>query len=86
MSIARIYEEGRIRIPAEICRSLGLRIGDKVTFTQNKNGEIVLSNASARAIHKAQEAFSGAAEALGVKDDDDVMALVNEVRYGKIER
>ena len=35
------------------------------------------------AIHKAQKAFEGLAEILGVKDDDDVMALVNEVRYAK---
>ena len=35
------------------------------------------------AIRKAQKAFEGLDEILGVKDDDDVMALVNEVRYAK---
>ncbi len=33
------------------------------------------------AIRKAQKAFEGLAEILGIKDDDDVMTLVNEVRY-----
>lgn len=46
------------------------------------NGQI-LSNASARAIRKAQAAFSGAAEAMGISSDEDVQALVDEVRYGK---
>ncbi|MBQ7733522.1 MAG: hypothetical protein IJT58_05840 [Synergistaceae bacterium] len=38
-------------------------------------------NASIQALYEAQIAFTGAAEVLGVKDDDDVQALVNEVRY-----
>ncbi len=48
-----------------------------------KDGEVVLSNASAQAIHKAQSAFSGAAEAMGISSEEDVQALVDEVRYGK---
>ena len=42
-----------------------------------------MDNASASAILKAQKALSGFAEAMGVKDDQDVQALVDEVRYGK---
>ncbi len=42
----------------------------------------MLCNASAGALAKAQKAFEGAAEMLGVKDEYDVQALVNEVRYG----
>lgn len=45
--------------------------------------EIVVSNASAAAIRKAQAAFSGAADALGVSSEDDIQALVDEARYGK---
>ncbi|MBQ9404466.1 MAG: hypothetical protein IJR35_03120 [Synergistaceae bacterium] len=41
-------------------------------------------NASLQALYEAQVAFTGAAEVLGIKDDDDVQALVNEVRYGKL--
>ncbi len=83
MNVTKLYEDGRIKIPAEVINVLGLKCGDKVAFTQKQNGEIVLSNASVRAIRKAQEAFSGLAEALGIEDDDDVQALVDEVRYGK---
>ena len=40
-------------------------------------------NASARAIRKAQTAFEGAAEAMGIVSVDDVQALIDEVRYGR---
>ena len=52
-------------------------------FFQKTNGDIVINNASAQAIYKAQTAFEGVAESMGVYNDDDVQALVNEVRYGK---
>ena len=55
----------------------------KILFLQNQNGEIVVSNASAAAIRKAQAAFDGAAETLGVSSEDDIQALVDEARYGK---
>src|SRR5699024_11692654 len=67
----------------EIRRQLGLKSGDKILFIQNQNGEIVVSNASAAAIRKAQTAFAGAAEAMGVSSEDDIHALVDEVRHGK---
>jgi hypothetical protein len=43
----------------------------------------VIENASATAIIKAQKAFAGAAEDFGVKTEDDVQRLVNEIRYGE---
>ena len=46
-----------ITVPVEIRRQLGLKSGDKILFFQNKNGEIVVSNASAAAIRKAQTAL-----------------------------
>ena len=52
-------------------------------FFQNQGEEVVLRNASATAIRKAQTAFAGLAEELGVDDEDDVQALVVECRYGE---
>ncbi len=82
MNSAKISANGQITVPIEIRRQLGLRSGDKIIFFQKKNGEIVVSNASAVAIQKAQAAFSGVAEAIGVLNDD-IQELVDEVRYGK---
>ena len=81
MNIARVSEGGRITVPFEVMQMLGLKFGDRVAFEQNANGEIVFSNVSAHAIRKAQAAFEGAADLLGVRNDADVQALVDEVRY-----
>ena len=83
MNLARVSSNGQITVPAEIRRMLGIKSGDKILFIQNANGEIVINNASAQAIYKAQKAFEGVAEQMGVYDEDDVQALVDEVRYGK---
>lgn len=83
MNLAKISANGQITVPVEIRRLLGLKSGDKILFFQNQDGEIVVSNASSKAIRKAQSAFIGAAEAMGITSEDDIQALVNEVRYRK---
>ena len=83
MNLAKISASGQITVPVEIKRQLGLKSGDKILFLQNQNGEIVISNASAAALRKAQTAFTGAAEAMRVSNEDDIQTLVDEVRYGK---
>jgi antitoxin PrlF len=71
MNLAKISANGQITVPIEIRRSLGLKEGDKILFIKRENGEIVINNASATAILKAQKAFKGVAEAIGVKDDTE---------------
>lgn len=83
MNLAKISANGQITVPIEIRRLLGLKSGDKILFFQKQDGEIVVTNASAQAIRKAQTAFSGAAEAMGMSSEDEVQALAEEVRYGK---
>lgn len=83
MNLARVSANGQITVPAEIRRLLGIKSGDKILFFQNQNGEVVINNASAQAIYKAQKAFEGVAEQIGVENEDDVQALVDEIRYGK---
>lgn len=83
MNLAKISANGQITVPIEIRRSLGLKPGDKILFFQKQDGEVVLSNVSAQAIQKAQIAFNGAAEAMGISSEEDVMKLVDEVRYGE---
>lgn len=78
-----ISANGQITVPVEIRRLLGLKSGDKILFFQKQDGEIVVSNASSKVIRKAQSAFAGAAETMGVTSEDDIQALVDEVRYGK---
>ncbi len=83
MNLAKISANGQLTLPVEIRRRLGVKTGDKVLFYEKQNGEIVVSNASAKAIAKAQQAFAGAAEEMGLAGEDDVQALVNEIRQKK---
>lgn len=83
MNLAKVSANGQITVPMEIRRLLGLKSGDKVLFFQREDGEVVVTNASAQAIRRAQSAFAGASEALGVISEDDIQTLVDEVRYGK---
>ena len=85
MNLAKVSANGQITVPVEIRRRLMLKEGDKILFIERENGEIVINNASATAILKAQKAFEGVAEAIGIKDEDEVQALVGEVRYRKEE-
>lgn len=83
MNLAKISANGQITVPAEIRRLLGLKSGDKILFYQKPDGEVVINNASAQALYKAQKAFDGVAEQMEVYNEDDVQSLVDEVRYGK---
>ena len=83
MNLAKISANGQITVPVEVRRLLGLKSGDKILFFQKPGGEVVVSNASAQAIRRAQAAFVGAADELGISGEEDIQALVNEERYGK---
>jgi len=83
MELAKVSANGQITVPIEIRRQLGLHSGDKILFYQNDEGDIVLKNASLSAIREAQTAYEGAAEEIGVKDEEDVQKLVDEVRHGR---
>ena len=81
MNLAKVSANGQVTVPVEIRRKLQLREGDKLLFVE-RNGEIVINNASATAILQAQAAFSGAAHDFGVSNDEDVQSLIAEIRYG----
>ena len=79
MELAKITTRGQITIPVEIRKKLGVKDGDKVIFLE-ENGRIIMENAAMVALKNAQDAFAGEAERLGLKTEQDVVALVKEVR------
>lgn len=83
MNLAKISANGQITVPIEVRRELGLKSGDKILFYRKQDGEFVISNASAQAIYKAQAAFTGASEAMGLSDESGMQRLVDELRYGE---
>jgi len=80
MNLAKVSANGQVTVPIEIRKKLRLKEGDKLLFVE-RDGEIVIDNASAAAIVRAQAAFAGAASDFGVADEEDVQSLVDEVRY-----
>lgn len=79
MEVAKITSKGQITIPIDIRRRLGVKEGDKILFIEEQ-GKIVMMNSSMEALRKAQAAFAGEADRLGLKDEQDVADLVSELR------
>ena len=86
MNLARVSANGQITVPTDIRNLLNIKEGDKISFI-DRNGEIIIDNASAKAILNAQKAFNGVAESLGSPDEETIQSWVDEVRYCKdVER
>ena len=79
MELAKVTSKGQITIPVAIRKMLGIKEGDKVLFVEDE-GKVVLMNASTNALLRAQKAFEGVAEELGIYDEQDVVELVKEIR------
>ena len=79
MEVAKITSKGQITIPVGVRRRMNLKDGDKVIFLE-QGGRFYVENAALVAITRAQEAFQGEAERLGLKDEQDVVDMVKEVR------
>lgn len=79
MELAKITSKGQITLPIAIRRALSLEDGGKVAFIE-KDGQYILANPAKIAFSEAQSAFAGEAERIGLKDLDDVVSLVKEIR------
>lgn len=84
MSIAKVTSQGQITIPADIRKLLGVRPGGKVVFIQEGN-RVMMANATVEAFEQMQRAFAPEAERLGLKDEQDVVDLVKQVRRERRE-
>ena len=79
MELAKITAKGQITLPITIRRQLNLKDGDKVAFVE-KDGQYTIVNPTVIAFENARKAFDGEAERLGLKNINDVVNLVKEVR------
>jgi AbrB family looped-hinge helix DNA binding protein len=79
VELAKVTSKGQVTIPVEIRRKLGIKNGDKVLFIE-ESGRVYMLNSSMDALREAQRAFAGEAERVGLKDDNDVMAMIKELR------
>jgi len=79
MEVAKVTSRGQITIPIDIRKKLGVKEGDKVIFLEDGQ-RIIVANAAKIAFANMRTAFAGEAEKFGLKDEKDVVALVDEVR------
>ena len=77
---AKVMSKGQITIPKDIRELLGLSCGDRVTFIVDGNNGVRLVNSAAYAMQLLQDGMSGAAEKAGLSSEEDVMAMISEMR------
>lgn len=79
MELAKVTSKGQITIPVEIRNKLGIKEGDKVLFVEEGN-RIFMVNSTLMALKEAQDAFQGEAERVGLKDEQDVVDMIRQMR------
>lgn len=80
LTVAKMTAKGQITIPVDVLKAIGIREGDKVMFIRSDDGTISIRNATLEAIRRAQAGFEGAAEEAGLRNEDDLVALIRMVR------
>jgi hypothetical protein len=76
---AKVMSKGQITIPKDVRTVLGVSNGDRVTFIVE--GNIVrLVNSAVYAMQVLQDEMAGEAQRTGLNSEEDVMALVKEMR------
>lgn len=76
---AKVMAKGQVTIPKDIREVLGVASGDRITFIVEGN-TVRIVNSAVYAMQMLQKEMSGEAERAGLISDDDVMALVKELR------
>ena len=76
---AKVMAKGQITIPKDVRAVLGVASGDRVTFVVEGNS-VRIVNSAVYAMQILQQEMAGEAERTGMTSEDDVMALVKELR------
>ena len=75
----RTIQDDKVVIPDEMQKLLGVSNGYRVMFIADGE-DVRIVNPAIHAMRELQEAMKGAAEEAGLYTEDDVVALVKEVR------
>ncbi|HIX66947.1 MAG TPA: AbrB/MazE/SpoVT family DNA-binding domain-containing protein [Candidatus Anaerostipes excrementavium] len=76
---AKVMAKGQITIPKDVRNVLGVESGDRVTFIVEGN-TVRIVNSAVYAMQMLQSEMEGEAERTGLVSEEDVMALVKELR------
>ena len=78
---AKVLPKGQITLPKDFREILGVKSGDRVVLI-SINGEVMMMNPAIYALRSIQKNMEGRAEAVGIKDDEDIIKLVRKIRSG----
>lgn len=76
---AKVMAKGQVTIPKDVRKVLGVENGDRVSFIVEGN-TVRIVNSAVYAMQLLQSEMAGEAERIGLTSDDDVMALVKNLR------
>jgi antitoxin PrlF len=76
---AKVMSKGQITLPKDIREKLHVAEGDRVVLIWDED-RVVMMNPALYAMRVLQRSFEGAADELGLKDEDDVQRLIGDVR------
>ena len=71
--------KGQITIPKDVRKVLGVTSGDRISFIVEGN-TVRIVNSAVYAMQMLQNELIGEAERAGLTSDEDIMALVKELR------
>lgn len=80
IDIGKVTSKGQVTLPADVRKLMNLGAGDKVLFVRLDDDTIALRSSNLDAIHAAQRDFEGSAESANLQSEDDVVALVKQIR------
>lgn len=76
---AKVMAKGQVTIPKDVREVLGVTSGDRISFIVEKN-TVRIVNSAVYAMQVLQQEMEKDAEQAGLHSEDDVMALVKELR------
>lgn len=76
---AKVMAKGQVTIPKDVREVLGVASGDRISFIV-EDGAVRIVNSAVYAMQVLQNEMAGEAEQAGIISDEDVMALVKELR------
>lgn len=76
---AKVMAKGQVTIPKDVREVLGVTSGDRISFIVEKN-TVRIVNSAVYAMQVLQQEMEKDAEQAGLHSEEDVMALVKELR------
>ena len=76
---AKVMSKGQITLPVDIRKNMGLSTGDRVALIY-ENNRVIMMNPAVYAMETLQKEMEGEWEKAGIHSQEDLDALLREVR------